>query len=551
MSYKKIFYSLLLTGWGVIPCISFAQVKAYNPDTTARKTNDTTQVVEILPGNKSLELRRVDDSTTLQILTGNVQLRQGKTLFFCDSCVINNRTRIFEAFGHVHINDSDTSNAWSDYLQYLSDKKIAYLKGNVKLSSGTGILTTPDLEYDVDTKIGIYTHGGKVVNNNKTVLTSKEGYYYTDLKDVYFKQNVVLDDPAYKLKTDSLLYNTENETARFIAYTFIKDSTGRTIETTEGFYDLKSGQATFGNHPRIRDGKLFVTGEQVNSNDSTGMIFITGKGAMIDTAEGRSVFGEEIRINKKSNTFLATQKPLMIIRQDNDSVYITGDTLFSARLSDLYGKKDSLEKDTIQGTTIVDIKNSNDKDSTNRYFQAFHNVRIFSDSLQAVCDSLFYSFRDSVFRLLTNPVVWSKGSQITGDTILLYTKNKKADRLRVFENSFLVNEVQPGIYNQIKSSRMDGYFIDGSIDSVRARGFAECIYYIQDEDSAFTGINQSQSDILDIYFSGQELQKVIFRSDVTGTIWPMKQKDPNEMRLTNFKWLDDRRPKRKEDLMEK
>jgi lipopolysaccharide export system protein LptA len=551
MSYKKIFYSLLLTGWGVIPCISFAQVKAYNPDTTARKTNDTTQVVEILPGNKSLELRRVDDSTTLQILTGNVQLRQGKTLFFCDSCVINNRTRIFEAFGHVHINDSDTSNAWSDYLQYLSDKKIAYLKGNVKLSSGTGILTTPDLEYDVDTKIGIYIHGGKVVNNNKTVLTSKEGYYYTDLKDVYFKQNVVLDDPAYKLKTDSLLYNTENETARFIAYTFIKDSTGRTIETTEGFYDLKSGQATFGNHPRIRDGKLFVTGEQVNSNDSTGMIFITGKGAMIDTAEGRSVFGEEIRINKKSNTFLATQKPLMIIRQDNDSVYITGDTLFSARLSDLYGKKDSLEKDTIQGTTIVDIKNSNDKDSTNRYFQAFHNVRIFSDSLQAVCDSLFYSFRDSVFRLLTNPVVWSKGSQITGDTILLYTKNKKADRLRVFENSFLVNEVQPGIYNQIKSSRMDGYFIDGSIDSVRARGFAECIYYIQDEDSAFTGINQSQSDILDIYFSGQELQKVIFRSDVTGTIWPMKQKDPNEMRLTNFKWLDDRRPKRKEDLLEK
>jgi lipopolysaccharide export system protein LptA len=551
MSYKKNFYSLLLTGWGVIPCISFAQVKAYNPDTTARKTNDTTQVVEILPGNKSLELRRVDDSTTLQILTGNVQLRQGKTLFFCDSCVINNRTRIFEAFGHVHINDSDTSNAWSDYLQYLSDKKIAYLKGNVKLSSGTGILTTPDLEYDVDTKIGIYTHGGKVVNNNKTVLTSKEGYYYTDLKDVYFKQNVVLDDPAYKLKTDSLLYNTENETARFIAYTFIKDSTGRTIETTEGFYDLKSGQATFGNHPRIRDGKLFVTGEQVNSNDSTGMIFITGKGAMIDTAEGRSVFGEEIRINKKTNTFLATQKPLMIIRQDNDSVYITGDTLFSARLSDLYGKKDSLEKDTIQGTTIVDIKNSNDKDSTNRYFQAFHNVRIFSDSLQAVCDSLFYSFRDSVFRLLTNPVVWSKGSQITGDTILLYTKNKKADRLRVFENSFLVNEVQPGIYNQIKSSRMDGYFIDGSIDSVRARGFAECIYYIQDEDSAFTGINQSQSDILDIYFSGQELQKVIFRSDVTGTIWPMKQKDPNEMRLTNFKWLDDRRPKRKEDLMEK
>ncbi len=93
-------------------------------------------------------------------------------------------------------------------------------------------------------------------------------------------------------------------------------------------------------------------------------------------------------------------------------------------------------------------------------------------------------------------------------------------------------------------------FKDGSIDSVRAKGFAECIYYIQDEDSAFTGINQSTSDALDIYFSGQELQKVVFRSDVTGTIWPIRQKDPKEMRLTNFKWLDERRPKNKEDLME-
>ncbi|MBS1920689.1 MAG: OstA family protein [Bacteroidetes bacterium] len=550
MNYKKIFYLLLNSGLGMIPFLSFAQVSRQHTDTENKSKEDTIQLVEILPGNKSLELRRVDDSTTLQILSGNVRLRQGNTLFFSDSCVINNRTRIFEAFGHVHIIDSDTSHAWSDYLQYLSDKKIAYLKGNVKLSSGTGVLTTPDLEYDVDTKIGIYTHGGKVVNKNKTVLTSKEGYYYTDLKDVYFKKDVVLDDPAYHLKTDSLIYNTENETARFIAYTFIKDSTGRTIETTEGFYDLKSGLATFGNHPKIRDGKLFVTGEQVNNNDSTGIININGKGAMIDTAEGRSVFGEEIIINKKTNTFLATKKPLMIIRQENDSVYITGDTLFSARLSDLNVKKDSLEKDTIQGIKLVNLKAGNDKDSTNRYFQAFHNVRIFSDSLQAVCDSMFYSFQDSVFRLFTDPVIWAKESQITGDTILLYTKNKKADHLRVFDNSFLVNEVQPEVFNQIKSSRMDGYFKEGTLDSVRAKGFVECIYYIQDEDSAFTGINQSQSDALDIYFSGQQIQKVVFRSAVTGTIWPMKQKDPKEMRLPKFKWLEDRRPKSKEDLLE-
>jgi lipopolysaccharide export system protein LptA len=251
--------------------------------------------------------------------------------------------------------------------------------------------------------------------------------------------------------------------------------------------------------------------------------------------------------NKKTEAIMAIRKPLMIVKQDKDSIYITADTLFTARLTDLYGKKDSVTKDTVNGTKLVAI---NEKDSTNRYFEAFRHVRIFSDSLQAVCDSMFYSFKDSVFRLFDDPVIWSKGSQITGDTVLLYTKNRKADRMKVFNNSFLVNNVDPEIFNQVKSSRMDGYFKDGDLDSVRASGFAECIYYIQDEDSAYTGINESNSDILDVYFANQQLQKVIFRSAVTGTIWPIKQKDPKEMRLKNFRWLEVRRPKTKFELFE-
>ena len=196
---------------------------------------------------------------------------------------------------------------------------------------------------------------------------------------------------------------------------------------------------------------------------------------------------------------------------------------------------------------MIDTKT---KDSTDRYFEAFRHVRIFSDSLQAVCDSMFYSFRDSVFRLFDDPVVWSKESQITGDTIYLFTKNKKADRMQVFKNSFIASLVKPEIFNQVKSIRMDAYFIDGNIDSVRARGAAECIYYIQDEDSAFTGINQSTADLIDVYFKERELQRVVFRTAVKGTIWPMKQKSPQEMRLQSFKWRDAERPKTKYEMFE-
>lgn len=545
MRNLKFIYCLLLAAICSGTVLCSAQV--ITPTTTTNAPTDSAVTVEILPGVRKLEFRKLNDSVQLQILAGNVRLKQGSSLFWCDSCVINNNTKTFEAWGHVHINDSDTANLYSSHLRYLTDKRIAYLDGGVKLTDGKGELTTPDLQYDMNTDIGIYTHGGRVVNK-KTILTSQEGYYYAGIRDVYFKKNVELKDPAYYIKTDSLIYNTQSQMTRFISATFIKDSSGRTIETNDGYYNLATGKAEFGKRPIIHDGSVNMIADNFVFDDSSHTSQASGNVVIRDTAQGTTILAGTVFRDNDKERMLAVGKPLMIIKQEKDSIYITADTLFSARLSDLYGKKDSLVKDTLKGTHVVTINDK--KDSTNRYFEAYRHVRIFSDSMQAVSDSLFYSFKDSTFRLFQNPVIWSKDNQITGDTVWVYTKNKKADRVKVYENSFLVSQVEPEVYNQVKSSRMDGYFKDGSIDSVRAAGFAECIYYIQDEDSAYTGINQSKSDIIDIYFAKEELDRVVFRSGVTGTVWPIRQKDPKEMRLENFKWLDARRPKTKFELFE-
>src|SRR5947209_4664061 len=85
---------------------------------TAR--GDTLKNVEIL--NAKVFRVKKSGNNDLQILSGNVQLRQNKTLFNCDSCIINNTTKVFEAFGNVHIID-DTTNIYSDYLRYLMTTK--------------------------------------------------------------------------------------------------------------------------------------------------------------------------------------------------------------------------------------------------------------------------------------------------------------------------------------------------------------------------------------------------------------------------------------------
>lgn len=496
-------------------------------------------------------MQKTNDSTNLFILEGNVVLKQGKTIFKCDRCIKNDKANTFEAWGNVHINDSDTTNIYAGHLRYLTNRQIAYLDKDVRLTDGHVVLTTPSLDYDMTNNIATYKNSGKVVNK-KTVITSKEAFYYTDLKDVFFKKNVVVKDPSYNIVADSLRYNTDKQIARFISQTTIKDSANRTIKTKEGFYNLRTGEAQFDQRTNIDDGMTTLVADRIAMNNDIAQA--EGNAIVVDTARGTTIIANLIYQRRSSEAVLATQKPLMIIKQDRDSIYVTADTLFSAKLTDLFLPDNKSQiVDTTHHSDSLKVKADTkvkDNDSTNRYFEAYRNVKIFSDSMQAVSDSLFYSFKDSVFRLYQDPVVWGKENQITGDTLYLFTQNKKPSRFQAFNNGFMVNLLEQQAYNQIKATRLEGFFTNGELDSVRAKGSAESIYYLQDEDSAYTGVNQSSSDIIDTYLKNKTLHKVVFRSQVQGTIFPMRQKSPAEMRLPNFRWLEDRRPKTKYDLMQ-
>lgn len=550
------------------------------PPANANKS-DTLKVVQILSADR-YGFKKLDSLNELLLLVGKVAIKQENTLFYADSAVYNRHSKIMEAFKNVHINDNDTIDAYSDYLLYHTDTKIATLKNKVRLTDGKSNLYTEELEYDVNQKIGIYRNGGRVVNGT-SVLTSKEGTYYADIKDVYFKNDVDLVDPQYKLKTDSLLYNTTSELATFITKTYIEDSAKRTIVTSEGYYDLKNKNASFGARPVIHDGPSTVIANQIDTDDNTGISILTGNAVYKDTAQGISLLANHIVSNKITGSLVATQKPLMIITQDKDSTFITADTLYSGRLSEL--EVDSLAKDSAgvvkdslrigkdhvgitkdsseitkdpavitkipvvsKADTVSKLAPKPQNDSADRFFRAYNHVKIFADSLQAVCDSLFYSGKDSIFRLFRDPIVWSGESQVTGDTIYLQTKNKKPDEMYVFENGLMVNRTGEDMYNQVKGTRLFGYFKDGEIDYIRAKGNAESIYYAKDEQERLIGINKATSDIIDMRFKNKELNRVIFISEVNGTMLPFRQATEQDKKLRNFKWQEDRRPKSKFEL---
>ena len=92
--------------------------------------------------------------------------------------------------------------------------------------------------------------------------------------------------------------------------------------------------------------------------------------------------------------------------------------------------------------------------------------------------------------------------------------NKKPKRMYVFENAISVQKVGPDYYNQVKGRTINGYFVDGDINYVRAKGNSESVYYAQDDSSKFIGVNKSSADVIDMYFANHEAQKVVFRSNL-------------------------------------
>ncbi|HTE07262.1 MAG TPA: OstA-like protein [Flavitalea sp.] len=685
-------------------------------------------MVQILSADR-YGFKKLDSLTEILIMVGKVAIKQENTIFYADSAVYNRNGKIVEAFKHVHINDNDSIDAYSDYLLYYTDTKIALLRDHVRLTDGKSNLYTDNLQYDVNQKTGVYRNGGKVINGT-SVLTSTEGTYYADIKDVYFKNNVKLRDPKYFLQSDSLLYNTNSQIATFITKTYIEDSAHRTITTREGYYDLQNKNASFGRRPTIRDGAATVIANQVQTDEKSGINVLTGNAVYKDTAQGIVLLGNYIISNKVNGTLLATQKPIMILKQEKDSTFVAADTLYSGRLSDLkieleqrrisdsiqhyqdslvtaaeeqkllesavvqtgntpdslsaklkdsllrarrdsielakhYGslpdiakatgkesqsalQKDSLlrarrdsvdlakklfgllpdiakatgkesqpalQKDSAKAPIITIVSDSSApappkdsvarvikkpekrfiissrqdsaalslavrmmdtanhitwnpsdsfpylagdpllrdsvvNDTAARFFRAFHHVRIFSDSLQAVCDSLFYSGQDSIFRMFKDPVVWASKSQVTGDTIYMYTKNKKADQLDVFENGMMINQSGDKMFNQISGNRLFGYFKEGEIDFVRSKGNAESVYYVKDEFEKLIGVNKASSDIIDMRFKQKELNKVVFISAAKGTMYPARQVKQEDTRLQGFNWQEEKRPKTKFELFE-
>lgn len=275
-----------------------------------------------------------DKNNTVSYLRKPV-FRQDNATLTCDSAVFYVTKNIFDAYGNVHINQADTINIYSDKLNYNGNTKLAHLTNNVRMIDKESVLTTNVLDYNMASKVGTYVNGGKIVNKDVT-LTSKNGYYFSNSRDAYFRYNVVVVTPQSVIKSDTLRYNTLTNWTYFYGPTNIKGKDDN-LYTENGAYNTKTEYAYFGKK------NLYTMGTKSLKGDSLYYDGIAGYGKAVrnivfkDTVDKTVMYGQLGFYYKKDERTLVTKNPYVGMGTDDsvkvnnklqpDSLWMGADTL--------------------------------------------------------------------------------------------------------------------------------------------------------------------------------------------------------------------------------
>jgi len=466
------------------------------------------------------DLQEYDESLGKDIerLIGNVILRHQSTIFYCDSAYLNSASRNFEAFGHVHIKVNDTVDVYGKRMIYTGDNRVANLYDSVKLVDKKTVLTTEHLTFNRNTNIAFYDVGGEIVNEENT-LTSKRGYYHTNIKTFYFRKDVILVNPDSETYSDTLIYNTLSKIAYFRGPTVIRGKES-IIYCEDGMYDTENDFSKLTKRPRISNAEQIITADSLyyNNNTSYGRAF--GRVQIDDTLHKVIIRGKKGEVWDADGLSYITERALAISYDDQDSLYIHGDTLWM----------------------------NFDKERKAKKLMAYYKVRMYKTDLQAKCDSMVYTMNDSTIRFLNEPVLWSGKNQLTADSINVITSGGNIDSLVMFNSSFIISRDTVENFNQIKGKNMVGYFVNNELVRIVVDGNAQTIYWIRDEDKELIGVDFSESSNMVIRLKDNELQTINYKFQPTEKMHPEKEVTPEMKRLKGFVWFEDIRPMNKLDV---
>ena len=453
----------------------------------------------------------------VQRLIGNVVMRQDSTYFYSDSAYYNEKSKFFDGFGNVHIIVNDSVNIYSKLLKYNGETKFAELFYDVILQDDSTVLKTQYMTYDRTKHLATYPNKGTITRNDKK-LVSKKGYYRDDIKVVYFRKDVVGTMPDYKIVSDTLVYDTENEMMYFHGPTNIYNKEN-TLFGNYGWYNTETEFVYLDRRATLKNKEQSMTADTMFYNKKTGYAKALSDVVIEDTVYKAILKGEYAEMWRNIGKCLITDNLRAIYYEEIDTLFAKADTMH----------------------VYFDTANNEVK-----HIKAFYNVRFFRNDIQGKCDSIHYAVNDSMIYMREKPVIWADGSQMSGDSINIKVRNQAIENLLMHPNAFVIQEDTISGFNQVKGKKITTYFKDNEIKNMFNEGNAETVYWLRDDDGSLIGINFSQAAQMDIRIKNRQISNIKYFKNIKETLYPLEQVKENQEFLEGFLWQKDDKPRREE-----
>lgn len=457
-----------------------------------------------------------------QIVKGKVSFSHQGAHLTCDSAYFYQNSNSVKAFGHVHFKQGDTLSLTCDRAEYDGMMQMMHARNNVVLHHRRQVLRTDSLDYDRLYEMANFFEGGTLIDG-KDKLVADWGEYHTKTREAKFVYNVKLRSEKDVVTTDTLYYDVPKSKAHMVGPSKII-SGGSVVHTKNGFYNTKNDQAQLFDRSTLEDKDKTITGDSlyyVKNGESYGY----GNVVYVDKKNKNSLHCNYLRYNEKTGYGFATRNPVAIDYSQKDTLWM---------------HSDSMKIYTFHINT----------DSVYRKVHAFHKVRVYRTDVQAVCDSLVFNSKDSCMTMYKDPIVWNSNRQLLGEVIKAYMNDSTIRMAHVIGQALSIDEMPDSVhFNQVTSKEMKAHFENGQARMGESIGNVQTIYYLtNDKDSSIVGLNYMETDTMRMYLSPERQLQKIWANKSVGTFYPITQVPPSKVKLPNFAWFDDIRPKDKNDI---
>jgi lipopolysaccharide export system protein LptA len=358
--------------------------------------------------------------------------------------------------------------------------------------------------------------GNVVVTQENLTITTEKGFYFGNLKKAETKSKVKLDDKKVILTADIGDYYFNENRAYFQDNVILYD-TATTLTSDFLNYYKNQDRATAIRNVKIIDAENVINADTIEHLRGSRITFAYNRVKITNNTNGVVIYGDHLEDYAQSKYTIIDRNP----------IFIQVDTSYTKPLDTLAISVESDTVNLIVDTLIIKALSMESYRDTANIFEAKDSVEIIRGDFASKNDyTIYYKDEDKIItkkigETIVQPILWYENSQISGDSIVIYLREKKIRLVEINNNSFIHSHHEnfQNRFDQISGEKITIEFIEGKINKTEITGSVFAIYYIYDKEVP-NGLTKSSSQSAEIRFSDNLVSEVKLYGSPTSDYYP-------------------------------